>query len=288
MAPPSGTWIAPTFSFGQLNDEVTKAMYSSPIRPRQIKTSRTRQDTSSDSDCPLMNGYVARRSEKPAGKKRSRQEMEQDTRVAPTQPDLEHAVQRERFSFSIPASKKAHEMSAKSGDIFGPLLCEMILELIRQKAWSLDTLQDQTVSVQNQQPTTSPKGIPLRTSPSSSAKSFEMTPEERIQEIVDDTRFRKTKVIGLYGQGKLEIGGQKANCTMMDGVKRCDVCVKFKRGSSVAVPALSYRRWSTNSYHVTDCFRVEPDQFFRTSACATCCEKGHRCSFLVEGNMANK
>lgn len=165
--------------------------------------------------------------------------MEQNTQDAFSQPDLEHAVQPERVSFAIPASKKAHEMSAKSGDIFGPLLCEMILELIRKKAWSLDLLQEHTVVIKNQQPTTFPITCPLRTSPSPSAKSFEMTPEERIQEVMDDTRFRKIKVIGLYGQGKLDIGGQKANFTVTEEGKRCDACVKFKRGSSIAVPACS-------------------------------------------------
>ena len=256
MAPPSAVWNTPCFDFGQLNDEVTKAMYSFPLRPtptpshsaNQSKQKKTRKDDSfghchtlddvesSDSECPLMTKYVARRNGKSAGQKRSRQEMEQDTQLKPTQPSLEHTIQRERFSFAILASEKAREMSAKSGDVFGPLLCEMILELFRQKAWSLDLLQEHTTSVKNEQPTISPTDIPPHTS-SSPAEAFEMDPEELIQEAMDETRFRKTKVLGLYGQGKLDIGGKKANFKIANGGKRCDACVQFKRGSSIGLLA---------------------------------------------------
>ena len=295
----SGTWIPGSFYFGELDNDSTKAMCSCPSTPTSAPSDSARQgkksqdhtldDATSDSDCPLMTRYAARAKEKSVGSKRSRQEMEEDSQTVPIQPDHEDAMQRERLTFSVPASKRAREMSAKSDGVFGPLLCEMILELFRQKAWSLELIQDHAVSVENKQSKTSSINIPLRISPPSSAKSFEMTPEERIQEIVDDTRFRKTKVIGLYGQGRLDIGGQKASFSITDGSKRCDACVKFKRGSSVAIPAYPlHDDWNTNFHCVTDCFRVEPDEFYKTTACATCCEKGHRCSFLVGGSMNNK
>lgn len=152
-------------------------------------------------------------------------------------------------------------MSAKSGDIFGPLLCEMILELIRQKAWSLEMLKEHTCcQIKKEEPLNALAGIPsYPLQPEPSGKS----PKQHIEDTRRATGLKIQTVLGKYGQGDLEINGQKAGYTVVDRSERCGTCAIIKR----------------------DCFRVMPDQFWQSATCASCYKNGQRCNFVGEGGM---
>ena len=84
-----------------------------------------------------------------------------------------------------------------------------------------------------------------------------MTPAQHIEEVMQDKNFRKAKVLGLYGQGELEINGQTAKYHIVASAERCIQCQELKR----------------------DCYRVEEDQYFTGLGCAVCRQRGKGCSF---------
>ena len=168
----------------------------------------------------------------PQGRKRKRSSKgtELDEQTASTRQDPEHNVQQERFAFSIPPSDLAHQLSAKSGMILGPLLCEMILELMRRKAWDLELLQQQIASVKTEQSTSSLTDIPLHRSSAPQAVPIQKTPQEHIEDAMHATGHSKYLVLTKYGHGDLDINGKKAEIAIMDRDKRCKTCAAAKRG----------------------------------------------------------
>ena len=249
MAPPSGARNTLSLNFGQLKDEDTKAMYSfsssptdsspltwidgkwtrspSPQARGSAQLSEVDNSTMSDSERESTNMRSTLQGRK---RKRSRKVMELDEHDSPTLRDPEHNVQQERFAFSIPPSELAHQLSAKSGLIFGPLLCEMILELMRQGAWPLELLQQHITPVKAEQSTTALTSGPLPFSSALQAAPIVKTPQQHIEDTMHATGHSKQIVLSKYGQGDLDINGLKARFAIMDRGKRCDTCATAKRG----------------------------------------------------------
>ena len=69
--------------------------------------------------------------------------------------------------------------------------------------------------------------------------------------------IRRQKLLGLYGQGELEIDGQRADFKVVPQSESCQTCIDAKRY----------------------CYRVRKDRFYTANTCAVCFQMSRGCSF---------
>ena len=134
-----------------------------------------------------------------------------------------------------PPSAAAVEMSALTGNYITRKNSEAFISFIQQGVFSEEYIRSFF--------------------PSSSEP--EMTAEEIINQAARLHDIRRQKLLGLYGQGELEIDGQRAEFKVVSRSERCQTCMEAKR----------------------DCYRVSKDRFYTANTCALCFQMSKGCSF---------